>query len=57
MPTYKITAEAEGKAEVIVQASDEDAAESLAYREHLTGIRIAGGEAGWQIVTIEEVAA
>lgn len=54
MPAYTVTAEATGQATVTVQAANEDEAITIAYRDHLTGIAIDGGEASWDIVDVEE---
>jgi hypothetical protein len=55
MPRYRVYATAEGSAQVEVEAESEDAAETLAYAEHLTGIMIEGGEANWTIEHMEEI--
>lgn len=56
MPLYAVTAVAEGDARVIVEATDADAAEDIALREHLCGITIDGGSATWAVVNVEDVA-
>lgn len=54
MPTYLVTAQADGIAQVYVSAANEDEAAKIAYEEHLTGITIEGGSASWEITSISE---
>lgn len=54
MSIYRVTAHAEGTAEIMLVAESEAEAELKAYAEHLTGITIDGGSSEWHIDTIEE---
>jgi len=54
-PIYEIEAHARGTAVFEVEAANEEEAEQIAYKEHLTDIMIDGGEADWMIDAIVEV--
>lgn len=55
MPTYIVRAHAEGQASVRIEADNEEQAEEIAYKEHLTGLLINGGESTWLVDDVEEV--